>query len=76
MPHPPYSPDLSPCDFWLNDYIKRHLEDQEDEESLFKAVTKLLKSIPKEEYKKTFKKLLERMQLCIDHHGDYFEHSM
>ena len=25
MPHPPYSPDLSPCDFWLNPYIKTWL---------------------------------------------------
>ena len=22
LPHPPYSPDLSPCDFWFNPYIK------------------------------------------------------
>ena len=22
LPHPPYSPDLSPCDFWLSPYIK------------------------------------------------------
>ena len=22
MPHSPYSPDLAPCDYWLNDYIK------------------------------------------------------
>ena len=21
LPHPPYSPDLSPCDFWLNPYM-------------------------------------------------------
>jgi len=25
MPHPPYSPDLSPCDFWLFGYLKEHL---------------------------------------------------
>jgi histone-lysine N-methyltransferase SETMAR len=76
MPHPPYSPDLAPCDFWLNDYIKRHLPDQTDEESLFKSVTETLNSIPEKEYKKTFDKLLERMQMCIDNHGDYFEHLM
>lgn len=76
MPHPPYSPDLAPCDFWLNDYIKRHLTDQKDEDSLFKAVTKVVKSIPTEEYRKTFEKLLERMQMCIDNDGDYFEHLM
>jgi histone-lysine N-methyltransferase SETMAR len=76
MRHPPYSPDLAPCDFWLNDYIKRHLSDQEDEESLFSAVTQVLENIPQEEYAKTFKKLLERMQWCIDNGGDYFEHLM
>ena len=30
LPHPPYSPDLSPCDFWFNDYIKRNLGDQNE----------------------------------------------
>ena len=25
LPHPAYSPDLSPCDFWLNPYIKAYL---------------------------------------------------
>ena len=26
LPHPAYSPDLSPCDFWLNPYIKAYLQ--------------------------------------------------
>ncbi|CAF1433346.1 unnamed protein product, partial [Rotaria sp. Silwood1] len=34
IPHPPYSPDLAPCDFWLNDYIKNKLTDHTNEESL------------------------------------------
>ncbi|CAF1140319.1 unnamed protein product, partial [Didymodactylos carnosus] len=37
IPHPPYSPDLAPCDFWLNNYIKINLADQENEESLARA---------------------------------------
>jgi [histone H3]-lysine36 N-dimethyltransferase SETMAR len=74
IPHPAYSPDLSPCDYWLNDYIKSRLEDQKDEKSLFKAVSKIVNNIPKEEYKKTFDKLIERMQLCIDNNGEYFDH--
>lgn len=76
MPHPAYSPDLAPCDFWLNDYIKRNLTDQKDERSLFNAVVKVLNSIPEKEYRKTFEKLLERMQRCVDNDGDYFEHLM
>ena len=74
MPHPPYSPDLAPCDYWLNDYIKRNLTDQTNEKSLARAVSKVVKNIPEEEFKKTFDKLLERMELCINNHGDYFEH--
>ncbi|CAF1233168.1 unnamed protein product, partial [Rotaria sordida] len=34
MPYPPYSSDLAPCDYWLNDYIKRNLTDQPNEKSL------------------------------------------
>ncbi|CAF5098576.1 unnamed protein product [Rotaria sp. Silwood1] len=74
MPHPPYSPDLAPCDYWLNDYIKCNLSDQPNEKSLARAVSKVVKNIPKEEFTKTFDKLLGRMELCINNHGDYFEH--
>ena len=76
MPHASYSPDLAPCDYWLNDYIKRNLTDQPNEKSLTRAVSKILKNIPKKEFKKTFDKLLERMELCVNNHGDYFEHLM
>lgn len=74
MPHAPYSPDLSPCDYWLNDYIKRNLADQTDAKALHKAVANIVFSIPEYEYKKTFDKLVERMRLCIKNGGDYFEH--
>ena len=76
MPHPPYSPDLAPCDYWLNDYIKNLLTDQPDEKCLARAVSRIVKNISEEEFKKTFDKLLERMELCINNHDDYFEHLM
>ena len=74
VPHPPYSPDLSPCDYWLNSYIKQHLTDQTSPKKLHKAVTDVVFSIPIQEYQKTFHKLIERMQLCIKNKGNYFEH--
>ena len=55
MPHPPYSPDLAPCDYWLNDYIKNRLTDQADEKSLAREVSKIAKKIFQ---KKSLKKLL------------------
>lgn len=72
--HPPYSPDLAPCDFWLFDYIKRQLDDHSSEKSLKSQITRILGAIPKDQYAKTFDKWLERMQLCIDNKGEYFEH--
>ncbi|CAF3751889.1 unnamed protein product, partial [Rotaria magnacalcarata] len=51
MPHPPHSSDLAPCDYWLNDYIKRNLTDQPNEKSLARAVSTLMKKIPKEAFK-------------------------
>ena len=72
--HPPYSLDLAPSDFWLFDLIQKNSDDHNDVESQKNRITKLLQSIPKEQYKKTFNKWLERMQLCVDNDGHYFEH--
>jgi transposase len=72
--HPPYSPDLAPCDFWLFGKVKRELTSHTDVGSLKNQITEIVESIPKEEWLKTFQKYLERMQLCIDNKGEYFEH--
>jgi histone-lysine N-methyltransferase SETMAR len=74
--HPPYSPDLAPSDYWLFDYIKRNLDDQESDEALLRSITKIVKAIPHSEYIKTFQKYKERLELCILADGDYFEHYM
>ncbi|CAF1387645.1 unnamed protein product, partial [Rotaria sordida] len=52
IPHPPNSPDLSPCDLWLFDLIKENLTDESDLESLCDAVSDFMYSLNKEEYKK------------------------
>jgi histone-lysine N-methyltransferase SETMAR len=72
--HPPYSPDLAPCDYWLFDYIKQRLRDHENQISLLGSVTKIVYDIPLSEYKKTFEKWIERLELCVENKGDYFEH--
>jgi len=74
--HPPYSPDLAPCDYWLFDYIKECLDDEIDQESLAKSLTNVVSSIPHSEYIKTFKKYIERLEYCILAEGDYFEYFM
>ena len=74
--HPPYSPNLAPCDFWLFDFIKQNMPDQSDSESLHQAVSDFMNSLSIEEYRKTFDKWIERMRLCVNNRGDYFEHLM
>ncbi|CAF3917223.1 unnamed protein product [Rotaria sp. Silwood1] len=74
--HPPYSPDLAPCGFWLFDFIKQNIPDQSDSQSLHQAVSDFMNSLSKEEYRKTFDKRIQRMRLCVDNRGDYFEHLM
>ena len=76
IPHPSNSPDLSPCDFWLFDLIKENLADQSDAQSLHDAVIDFMNSITQDEYKKTFEKWIERMQLCVHNDGHYFELGM
>ncbi|CAF4715888.1 unnamed protein product [Rotaria sp. Silwood2] len=76
VPHPPNSPDLAPCDFWLFDFVKQNIGDQDDAESLNDAITTFMYSLDPEEYRKTFDKWVERMQLCVDNNGEYFEHLM
>ena len=71
LPYPLYSPDLSPCDFWLFSYVKKQLAGK-----VFDTRLALGLSIPQEEFKKTFTKWIERLKLCVLHKGEYFEHTM
>ncbi|CAF4827459.1 unnamed protein product, partial [Rotaria socialis] len=72
--HSPNFPNFSPCDFWLFDVMKDNLTNQENSESLHNALTDFMNSSNRNEYKKTFEKSIDRMQLCVDKHADYFEH--
>ncbi|EFN89680.1 Histone-lysine N-methyltransferase SETMAR, partial [Harpegnathos saltator] len=73
--HPPYSPDLAPCDFWLFPKLKLAMKGNRFDTILViqKTSTAILKAIPADEYKKCFEKFVERFQRCIDSGGDYFE---
>ena len=70
FPHPPYSPNLAPYDFWLFPKIRgcRY----ETIEEMKEAVTKVIDTLIEEDLHRTFQKLLERYK-CITAGGDYFE---
>ena len=75
LPHPPYSPDLAPCDFWLFPKLKIYLQGKEFDtrQALGTALYQYFKSIPEEEYRKVFFQWVERLRKCVSVGGDYFE---
>ena len=68
--HPPYNPDLAPCDFWL--FSKLRGCRYERTEEMKEAVTKVIDMLTQEDFHGAFKKLLEQYK-CIADGGDYFE---
>ena len=71
VPQPPYSPDLSPCDFWL--FPKLRGCRYETIEEMKEAVTKVIDTLTEEDFHGAFEKLLERYNKWIAAGGDYFE---
>ena len=69
--HPPYSPDLAPCDFWLFPKIRgcRY----ETIEEIKEAVTKVIDTLKQEDFHGALQKLLERYNKCITAGGDYLK---
>ena len=73
--HPPYSPDLSPCDYFLFPKQKLPLKGRlfEDVQDIQAAVTSSLQVIPQEDVQRSFQSLLDRATRCTDAEGMYFE---
>ena len=75
VPHPPYSPDVAPCDFWLFPKLTVKLRGcpYETIEEMKEAVTKVIDALTQEDFHEAFHKLLERYNKCIAAGEDYFE---
>ena len=71
VPHPPYSPDLAPCDFWL--FPKLRGCHYEKIEKIKEVVTKVTDTLTQKEFHGTFQRLLERCNKCIAALRNYFE---
>ena len=70
-PHPSYSLDFAPCDFWL--FPKPRGCRYETIEGMKEAVTKVIDTITQEDFRGAFQEVLERYKKCIAAGGDYFE---
>ena len=71
VPHPPYSPDLGPCDFWLFPKLRGCC--YETIEEIKEAAMKVIDMLTQEDFHGAFQKLLEWYNKCIAGGVDYFE---
>jgi hypothetical protein len=74
VPHPPYSPDLAPSDFWLFPNLKETLKGQHflSDTEVEVAVRKWISSKP-ETFINGMEKWIERLKKCVAINGDYVE---
>ena len=75
MPQPPYSPDISPSDFWLFGKLKRELRgiNVKTIEELKKITLEKLKKINKKEFSSVYRNWIERLNYVINNKGDYVD---
>ena len=72
--HPRYSPDLSPCDYFLFPKLKTKMKGAfyDDIPVIQAGVTEVLKNIPINDIK-SMHALVDRSKRCIESNGTYFE---
>ena len=65
--HPPYSPDVSPCDYFLFPKLKTKMKGAfyDDIPNIQAAVTEMLKNTPINDIKKSMHALVDRSKRCI-----------
>lgn len=75
LPHPPYSPDLAICDFWVFPTLKDSLRGTryESREELGIAVKKQLREMSRDGLYHVFRAWSTRWDKCIQAKGRYFE---
>ena len=75
VPQPPYSPDLSPCDFFLFPRLKNHLKGRHfgTLDNIEKSITDELKGIPAEAFQHCYEQWKQRLRRCVAAKGNYFE---
>jgi hypothetical protein len=75
LPHPPYSPDLAPCDFYLFPKLKSKLKGHHfgTVESIRKTVTDELRTFTDNDFQYCSDQWKERWNHYVTSQGSYFE---
>ena len=75
LPHPPYSPDLAPSDFYLFPLLKEHLRGRQyaNNNDIIQSVEDFLEVQGEQFFQTGIQKLQKRWNKCIEVQGDYVE---
>lgn len=75
LPHPPYSSDLAPSDFYLFSKLKKDLRGRKfnNDEELQQAVLEHFADKTSEYFSKGIEMLISRCTKCVEIQGDYIE---
>jgi len=75
VPRPSYSPDLSPCDFFLFSKLKFDLKSRHlgTVDNIQKVVTDQLRALPHEDFQHCYWEWEQRLRRCVASGGNYFE---
>lgn len=73
-PHPPFSPDVSPYNFFLYGMLKGLLKGRSHEtfDTLFISIDEILQEIPKETWEAVYDEWISRFNQVITSWGEYF----
>jgi hypothetical protein len=77
-PHPLYSPDIAPADFWLFGDLNKQMQNVEFESftAVKEFIEEILRGIPADMYWRVFDHWIERLKRIIEHGGTYYEPAM
>ena len=75
LPHAPYSPDLSPCDYYLFSPLKASLNGKifESSEEITTHLQNWMNNKPTYFFSSGIDKLPSRWERCVSNDGNYFE---
>jgi hypothetical protein len=70
-PHPAYTPDTSPCNFWLFGFLKEKLKEQElsTSDEINEKITTIWNDVTFEELQSVFSEWIQRVTWVIEHRG-------
>jgi len=75
LPHPPYSPDLAPCDFFLFPKMKLQLKGRHFDrvEEIQRESQNVLGTLREQDFQHAFQQWQRRWDRCVAAQEDYFE---